>query len=49
MFKMVPVEGERNVYIIQAGPLETSTGGEMTEADWDKFERDINDACEQID
>ncbi len=48
-FNMVPVEGEPGVYIIRSSVPADLPEGEMTKEDWDKFEKDINDACEQID
>ena len=46
-FEFIPVEGRPNVSIMRAREC-PSSDGEMTEADWDKFEQDINDAFEQV-
>jgi hypothetical protein len=52
-----PVEGQRSTSIIHTKMLRNrraasrngrSRSSEMTDADWDKFEKDIADAFEQI-
>ena len=48
-FTLVPVEGSANVYTMHFEPASLpDSGEEMTEADWDQFEKEINDACEQV-
>ncbi len=46
--ELTPVEGKPNLYVMQIKTPATPVEGEMTEADWDKFEKDINDAFEQV-
>lgn len=47
---MIPVPGSFNAHIfyVIAAASESSGEPEMSEADWDKFEKDIEGACEQI-
>jgi len=48
--EFAPVEGRSNEYVIRA-KLPHRNGNaekEMTPADWDKFEKDIADAFEQV-
>ena len=55
-FELTPVKGCPNRSVIHSKTLRkrrvtpnTNGGrGEMTEADWDKFEKDIDDAFEQV-
>lgn len=49
-FEFAPVEGRANESIIlsKAPRLNGHAGNEMTPADWDKFEKDIADAFEQV-
>ena len=49
-FAFAPVDGRANEYIIRARiPLRNGDSKkEMTPADWDKFEKDITDAFEQV-
>ena len=47
-FRLVPVEGRPNVYTMHFEKLPLPDSEEMTEADWDKFEKDIDEACEQV-
>ena len=49
VFQLVPVKGLRDVYRLKFNlPPRTPEQKEMTEEDWDKFERDIEDAFEQV-
>jgi hypothetical protein len=49
-FELTPVKGHANEYVIR--PKTARPGGhaenEMSPADWDKFEKDIADAFEQV-
>ncbi len=55
-FELTPVEGCPNRSVIHSKtlrqrrvtPKPKQGQGEMTEADWDKFEKDIEDAFEQV-
>lgn len=49
-FEFAPVEGRSNDYLIRAKvPHRNGNAAkEMTPADWDKFEKDIADAFEQV-
>lgn len=49
-FEFTPVEGRANEYVIHAKipHRNASAEMEMTPADWDKFEKDIADAFEQV-
>jgi len=48
-FEFTPVEGHLNEYVIHAKTPPTKRGeSEMTSDDWDKFEKDIEDAFEQV-
>jgi hypothetical protein len=56
-FTLTPLEGRPNVSVIRARPESRRSakprGGngrrhEMSEQDWDKFEKDIADAFEQV-
>ena len=49
-FEFAPVEGRSNDYVIRAKipHRNGNTEKEMTPADWDKFEKDIADAFEQV-
>ncbi|MGA2436752.1 MAG: hypothetical protein ABSG25_15865 [Bryobacteraceae bacterium] len=48
-FEFTPVKGRTNDFVIHAkAPRTDSNAQEMTPADWDKFEKDIADAFEQI-
>ena len=49
-FKFAPVTGHANEYVIHAKTpgRNASAGMEMTPGDWDKFEKDIADAFEQV-
>ena len=55
-FEFTPVEGCPNRSVIHSKtlrhrrvmPKPDGGRGEMTEADWDKFEKDIEDAFEQV-
>ena len=49
-FKFAPVTGHANEYVIHAkNPRHNASAEmEMTPADWDKFEKDIEDAFEQV-
>jgi hypothetical protein len=49
--EFTPVDNRANAYLIHPRSVpgrENSPASEMTEKDWDKFERDIADAFEQI-
>jgi hypothetical protein len=49
-FEFTPVNGRANEFVIHSTiPLRNGhTEKEMTPADWDKFEKDIADAFEQV-
>jgi hypothetical protein len=52
-FELLPVPRGQNVSVIRLKPPPKSKRGKrrtgkMTEADWDKFEKDIEDAFEQV-
>ena len=47
-FEFTPVEGRVNEYVIDSKLPPRSAEEEMTPEDWDKFEKDIEDAFEQI-
>jgi hypothetical protein len=45
----VPVQGQPNLFLIQARDSKAATvGEEMTDEDWNQFEKDIAEAFEQI-
>ena len=47
--EFTPVEGQPNVYTSRARRDSTQTNGaEMTVDEWDKFEKDVADAFEQV-
>jgi len=48
--ELTPVPGTSNVHVIRPRPPERPRPEEppMTDADWDKFESDINEAFEQL-
>jgi hypothetical protein len=47
--EFTPVEGHPNVYSIRSRRDSTqSNGAEMTVDEWDKFEKDVADAFEQV-
>ena len=48
LVELTPVPGEANVYTIHFKVPPGTSSDEMTEQDWDKFEKDIADSCEQI-
>ena len=49
-FEFAPVKGHSNEYVIHAKTPRHNANAEkeMTPADWDKFEQDIEDAFEQV-
>ena len=47
-FKFTPVEGRANEFVIASKLPPRDAEKEMTPEDWDKFEKDIEDAFEQI-
>ena len=47
-FEFTPVEGHANASVIHPKALGRPSEKEMTPADWDKFEKDITDAFEQV-
>jgi hypothetical protein len=48
-FEFTPVAGRSNEYVIHSKvPRSSSAEKEMTSEDWDKFEKDIKDAFEQV-
>ncbi len=49
-FEFTPVTGRANDYVIRSTipPRNGHAGKEMSPADWDKFEKDIEDAFEQV-
>jgi len=49
-FECAPVEGRSNDYVIRAKVPQRIGNAEMemTAADWDKFDKDIADAFEQV-
>jgi hypothetical protein len=49
-FEFAPVEGRANEYVIHSktAPNNGHAEKEMSPADWDKFEKDIEDAFEQV-
>jgi hypothetical protein len=49
-FEYAPVQGRSNDYVIQSKNSHPNGGDkkEMTSTDWDKFEKDIDDAFEQV-
>ena len=48
VFKFTSVEGSVNEYVIGSKRTPSSTEKGMTPDDWDKFEKDIEDAFEQV-
>lgn len=47
--EFTPVDGQPNIYLMHPRREATQRAGkEMTSEDWDKFERDIADAFEQV-
>ncbi len=47
-FEFTPVEGHSNEFVIHSKTPSRRAGKEMTSEDWDKFEKDILDAFEQV-
>ena len=47
-FEFTPVEGRSNEYVIHSKLPRRCAEKEMTPEDWDKFEKDISDAFEQV-
>ena len=47
-FEFTPVEGHSNESVIHSKAHGQPSEKEMTPADWDKFEKDITDAFEQV-
>jgi hypothetical protein len=49
-FVFTPVKGHANEFVIhpQNSPPQRSCRKKMSPADWDKFEKDIADAFEQV-
>jgi len=47
-FEFTPVEGRPNEYVIHSKLPRHNAENEMTPEDWDKFEKDIEDAFEQV-
>ena len=47
-FEFTPVEGHSNESVIHSKAHGRPAEKEMTPADWDKFEKDIADAFEQV-
>jgi hypothetical protein len=46
--KLVPVPGAAHIHVIQPQPAPAPEPLPMSEADWDKFEADINEAFEKL-
>ena len=47
--EFIPVAGQPNVYVMHPRrESDDRAGEEMSSEDWDKFERDIADAFEQV-
>ena len=47
-FEFTPVKRNSNEYVIHSKARSRPSKKEMTPADWDKFEKDISDAFEQV-